>query len=61
MEGDGLIQRLLRAAAREAADATLQGAAHAELAAYERWAGRWAGRCWWTLRNERVHSAVTLV
>ncbi|MEU9098015.1 TIGR02677 family protein [Streptomyces sp. NPDC048361] len=62
LEGDGRIQTLLRAAAaREAADATPQEAAHAEQAAYERWAGRWAGLAAWFLSRDGRESQARLL
>ncbi|MFG2879409.1 TIGR02677 family protein [Streptomyces sp. NPDC048337] len=62
LEGDGRIQPLLQAAAaREAADATPQEAAHAEQAAYERWAGRWAGLGAWFLSRDGRESQARLL
>ncbi|MEU7725139.1 TIGR02677 family protein [Streptomyces sp. NPDC040724] len=56
------IQPLLRsAAAREAADATPQEAASAEQAAYERWAGRWAGLAAWFLSRDGRESQSRLL
>ncbi|MFJ8163987.1 TIGR02677 family protein [Streptomyces sp. NPDC096136] len=62
LEGDDRIQPLLRAAAaREAADATPQEAVHAEQAAYERWAGRWAGLAAWFLTRDGRESQARLL
>ncbi|MFF2810691.1 TIGR02677 family protein [Streptomyces sp. NPDC058000] len=62
LEGDGRIQPLLLAAAvREAADATPQEVAHAEQAAYERWAGRWAGLAAWFLSRDGRESQARLL
>lgn len=62
LEDDGRIQPLLRAAAaREAADSTPQEAEHAEQAAYERWAGRWAGLAAWFLSRDGRESQARLL
>ncbi|MFE7315777.1 TIGR02677 family protein [Streptomyces sp. NPDC057555] len=62
LESDGRIQPLLLAAARrEAADATPQEVAHAEQAAYERWAGRWAGLAAWFLSRDGRESQARLL
>ncbi|MFD5410268.1 TIGR02677 family protein [Streptomyces nojiriensis] len=62
LEDGRRIQPLLRsAAAREAADATPQEAAHAEQAAYERWAGRWAGLTAWFLSRDGRESQSRLL
>ncbi|MFJ7204649.1 TIGR02677 family protein [Streptomyces sp. NPDC098789] len=62
LEEGGSIEALLRAAAaREAADATPQEAAHAEQAAYERWAGRWAGLAAWFLSRDGRESQARLL
>ncbi|MGW0390919.1 TIGR02677 family protein [Streptomyces sp. NPDC003042] len=62
LEDDGRIQPLLRAAAaREAADASPQEAAHAEQAAYEGWAGRWAGLAAWFISRDGRESQARLL
>ncbi|MEV7724870.1 TIGR02677 family protein [Streptomyces sp. NPDC087917] len=62
LEEGGSIEALLRAAAaREAADATPQEAAYAEQAAYERWAGRWAGLAAWFLSRDGRESQARLL
>ncbi|MCX5400315.1 TIGR02677 family protein [Streptomyces sp. NBC_00102] len=56
--GGGIGPLLHVAAAREAADATPQEAAHAEEVAYEGWAARWDGLAAWFLsRNGRESQA----
>ncbi|MFH9727051.1 TIGR02677 family protein [Streptomyces sp. NPDC017254] len=62
LEGGGRIDLLLRAAAaREAADATPQESTYAEEAAYERWAGRWAGLAAWFLSRDGRESQARLL
>ncbi|XWT43467.1 TIGR02677 family protein [Streptomyces noursei] len=62
LEEGGSIEALLwAAAAREAADATPQEAAYAEQAAYERWAGRWAGLAAWFLSRDGRESQARLL
>ncbi|MGW6389933.1 TIGR02677 family protein [Streptomyces sp. NPDC055103] len=62
LEEGGSIEALLwAAAAREAADATPQDAAYAEQAAYERWAGRWAGLAAWFLSRDGRESQARLL
>ncbi|MEW1677121.1 TIGR02677 family protein [Streptomyces noursei] len=62
LEEGGSIEVLLwAAAAREAADATPQEAAYAEQAAYERWAGRWAGLAAWFLSRDGRESQARLL
>ncbi|MDJ0380158.1 TIGR02677 family protein [Streptomyces sp. G-G2] len=62
LEESGRIGPLLHAAAaREAADATPQEAAYAEQAAYERWAGRWAGLAAWFLSRDGRESQARLL
>lgn len=62
LEEGGSIEQLLRAAAaREAADATPQEAAYAGQAAYERWAGRWAGLAAWFLSRDGRESQARLL
>ncbi|MFB7935660.1 TIGR02677 family protein [Streptomyces sp. NPDC056049] len=62
LEEGGSIEALLwAAAAREAADATPQEAAYAEQAAYEQWAGRWAGLAAWFLSRDGRESQARLL
>ncbi|MGW6691582.1 TIGR02677 family protein [Streptomyces sp. NPDC054961] len=62
LEDGGSIGPLLHAAAaREAADATPQEAAYAEQAAYERWAGRWAGLAAWFVSRDGRESQARLL
>ncbi|MEV0411892.1 TIGR02677 family protein [Streptomyces sp. NPDC050448] len=60
-EGGSIGPLLHAAAAREAADATPQEAVYAEQAAYERWAGRWAGLAAWFLSRDGRESQARLL
>ncbi|MFF7023386.1 TIGR02677 family protein [Streptomyces klenkii] len=62
LEDAGFIVPLLRtAAAREAADASPEDAAHAEREAYTRWTGRWDGLAAWFISRDGRESQARLL
>ncbi|WP_424890617.1 TIGR02677 family protein [Streptomyces sp. XH2] len=62
LEDAGFVVPLLRtAAAREAADASPEDAAHAEREAYTRWSGRWEGLAAWFISRDGRESQARLL
>ncbi|MEU5427196.1 TIGR02677 family protein [Streptomyces olivoreticuli] len=62
LESEDRIEPLLRtAAAREAADASPEDAAHAEREAYARWTGRWDGLAAWFVSRDGRESQARLL